>query len=62
MHDRKVIMEPNIWPDGAYIRWHYKPRKPKNLAAVEYDLIICLLRSNVDWMISIELTINKKKF
>ncbi len=32
--DPKVFMEPDIWPDCAYVRWYYKPRKPRNLAAV----------------------------
>ncbi len=34
MPNPKVFMEPDIWPDGAYVRWYYKPRKPRNLAAV----------------------------
>ncbi len=32
--DPKVFMEPDIWPDGAYVQWYYMPRKPRNLAAV----------------------------
>ena len=35
--DPKVFLEPAIWPEGAYVRWYYEPRKRTRPAVLQSE-------------------------